>query len=66
MKTLLAPAVLLDEGWQTDVALTIDDDGVIAKIEPRARGASADERLHGPVIPAMPNLHSHAFQRAIA
>src|SRR5579862_131608 len=66
MLTLLAPAALLDEGWQTDVALAVDDDGVIAKIEPRARGVSADERLHGPVIPAMPNLHSHAFQRAIA
>src|SRR5690606_33979836 len=23
-------------------------------------------RLHGPVVPGMPNLHSHAFQRAMA
>ena len=65
MKTLLAPAALLDDGWATDVALTIDDAGRIARVDPDA-GDRAGERLAGPVIPAMPNLHSHAFQRAIA
>jgi len=65
MKTLLAPAALLDGGWQADVALDIDDDGRIAHIETRAGGATG-ERLKGPVVPAMPNVHSHAFQRAIA
>jgi formimidoylglutamate deiminase len=65
MKTLLAPAALLDDGWQTDVVLAIDDDGRIARVEPRA-GHAAAERLKGPVVPAMPNVHSHAFQRAIA
>ena len=65
MKTLLAPAALLDAGWATDVALTIDDDGRIARVD-RNAGDRAAERLAGPVIPAMPNLHSHAFQRAIA
>ena len=65
MKTLLAPAALLDDGWQTDVALAIDDDGRIAHVEMRA-GRATDERLKGPVIPAMANVHSHAFQRAIA
>jgi formimidoylglutamate deiminase len=65
MKTLLAPAALLDAGWATDVALTIDDGGRIARVD-RNAGDRAAERLAGPVIPAMPNLHSHAFQRAIA
>ena len=39
--------------------------GTIASVTPGAPrdGASA---LAGPVIPAMPNLHSHAFQRAMA
>src|SRR6478672_5888287 len=65
MKTLLAPAALLDDGWQTDVVIAIGDDGRIASVE-RSAGAAVDENLQGPVIPAMPNVHSHAFQRAIA
>ncbi len=65
MKRLLAPALLLDDGWHADVTLVVDDDGVIAGLEHRSR-EPADERLSGPVVPAMPNLHSHAFQRAIA
>jgi formimidoylglutamate deiminase len=65
MKTLLAPAALLDDGWAADVALVIDDAGRFARVEARAV-EQAGERLAGPVIPAMPNLHSHAFQRAIA
>ena len=65
MKTLLAPAALLADGWQTDVAIVIDDDGRSSASSARRRRADA-ERLAGPVIPAMPNLHSHAFQRAIA
>ena len=65
MKSLHAPAALLAEGWETDVAIVVDEAGRIDGIEHRAQTA-ADERLAGPVIPAMPNLHSHAFQRAIA
>jgi formimidoylglutamate deiminase len=65
MKTLFAPAALLDDGWATDVALVVGDDGRIERIARRA-GDGADERLKGPVIAAMPNVHSHAFQRAIA
>src|SRR6476620_10939172 len=65
MKSLHAPAALLAEGWATDVAIVVDEAGRIDGIEHRAQTA-ADERLAGPVIPAMPNLHSHAFQRAIA
>jgi formimidoylglutamate deiminase len=65
MKSLFAPAALLADGWQTGVAIIIDDAGLIERIEHRAY-AAPDERLAGPVIPAMPNVHSHAFQRAIA
>ena len=65
MKSLHAPAALLPDGWQSGVALVIGDDGRIERVERRAP-AAGDERLAGPVIPAMPNVHSHAFQRAIA
>jgi len=66
MKTLIAPAALLDDGWQTNVALVVADDGRIASVGRHAGSAGAGERLKGPVVPAMPNLHSHAFQRALA
>lgn len=65
MKTLVAPAALLDDGWKSDVAIGIGDDGRISTIEPNARSAPG-ERVKGPVVPAMANVHSHAFQRAIA
>ena len=65
MKTFFAPAALLDDGWTRDVALFVDDAGTIERIEARSRETTG-ERLAGPVVPAMPNLHSHAFQRAIA
>ena len=45
MKTLHAPAALLDDGWQSDVVLTVDDDGLITRIAPAAAGGAPDERL---------------------
>ena len=65
MKTLHAPAALLADGWQNDVSIVVTDDGMIQHIECAPPSAEA-ERLAGPVIASMPNLHSHAFQRAIA
>ncbi|TVQ34788.1 MAG: formimidoylglutamate deiminase [Geminicoccaceae bacterium] len=67
MVSLFAPRVLLPQGWAHDVRLTIDDQGVIAEITPDARPAPADRQLQGQVLlPAPANLHSHAFQRAMA
>ncbi len=64
MKIHAADALLAD-GWKRDVLIDIDVTGTIAGIEPGAGHAGA-ERAAGPVIPGMPNVHSHAFQRAIA
>jgi formimidoylglutamate deiminase len=62
---LFTERALLPGGWARDVAFTLDADGSIAAIEPG--GAPGDaERLAGPVVPAMGNLHSHSFQRAMA
>jgi formimidoylglutamate deiminase len=60
-----AAAALLPEGWARNVALDIDPDGMIERV---TAGASSEGRyaVAGPVVPAMPNVHSHAFQRAIA
>ncbi len=62
---LFAERALLADGWASDVLLAIGNDGRIAAVE---RGAAAGKahRLAGPVVPAVANLHSHAFQRAMA
>jgi formimidoylglutamate deiminase len=57
---------LLTEGWARDVRLSVAADGTIAKVEPGASPAPADERVHGVAIPGLSNVHSHAFQRALA
>ncbi len=46
------------------VLIDVRADGSIASVTPQS-GESA-ERLTGLVVPGMPNLHSHAFQRAMA
>lgn len=62
---LFASRALLPEGWARDVAIEIDADGRIAAVSAGAKGSGA-ETARGPVVPGMPNLHSHAFQRAMA
>jgi formimidoylglutamate deiminase len=51
-----------DSGWQAEVTLGVDADGQLID----AIGAGATETLGQWVLPGMPNLHSHAFQRAMA
>ena len=55
---------LLPEGWAHDVRIS-QRAGVITAVETGARPRPDDER-HRCAIPGMPNLHSHAFQRAMA
>lgn len=64
MTTLFASRALLPNGWADDVRITIVD-GRIAGAETGALPQPGDER-HAILLPAMPNLHSHAFQRAMA
>lgn len=63
--TLFAERALLPGGWARDVRLEIDAAGRLGRIEPDARAEGA-EHLRGPLLPGLPNLHSHAFQRAMA
>jgi len=62
---LFAADALTSRGWMRDVRIGIAADGTIERVEAGAQPDGA-ERLAGPLIPGMPNLHSHAFQRAIA
>ena len=63
--SLWCPLCLLPTGWAELVLLHLDDTGTIRRIETGAP-AGGHSRLPGVVIPGMPNLHSHAFQRAMA
>ena len=61
----LAPSAMLPSGWADNVLIVVGDDGMIASVATNMSDVAA-ERLNGPVVPGMPNLHSHAFQRAMA
>lgn len=63
MKSVWAKTALLPNGWASDVRIDIGDDGRIAVVQSGAEmtGATADMLLPAPV-----NVHSHAFQRAMA
>jgi formimidoylglutamate deiminase len=64
-RTLIAPQALLPDGWADDVRIEIDATGTIEQITPHS--ATRDGvHLAGPVVPGMPDIHSHAFQRAFA
>jgi formimidoylglutamate deiminase len=66
---LFAEKALLPEGWARDVLFEIAVDGSLAAVTPEAGAQPAARhalRATGPILPGMPNLHSHAFQRAMA
>ncbi len=60
-----APWALLPQGWCRDVRIEIDAAGWLKSLRPDSAPDGAAP-LAGPVLPGMPNLHSHAFQRAMA
>ncbi|MDE4550413.1 formimidoylglutamate deiminase [Sinorhizobium meliloti] len=63
---LFAEQALLPTGWSENVAISVDAAGRILAVEAGQSKAPGDEHLSGPIVPAMANLHSHAFQRAMA
>ncbi|HWK45741.1 MAG TPA: formimidoylglutamate deiminase [Stellaceae bacterium] len=65
MTSHFAETALLPDGWADRVRFEIDARGDLLSVTADADPAGA-ERLDGPVVPGMPNLHSHAFQRAMA
>ncbi|WP_020590672.1 formimidoylglutamate deiminase [Kiloniella laminariae] len=63
MRHLWAEQALTDRGWEKNVQVTIGDDGVIAAVE---SDCLAKGQRCGILLPSPTNLHSHAFQRALA
>jgi formimidoylglutamate deiminase len=64
MTTLHAEQALVQGGWRTGVRITLTG-GRISAVESGVAPQAGDDR-HAVLLPAMPNLHSHAFQRAMA
>ena len=69
LQRLFAEQALLPDGWARDVLFEIDADGNLSAVTVDSADGGRDvpvERAAGPVVPGLPNLHSHAFQRAMA
>lgn len=67
MTRLFAKRALLPDGWADNVRVTVADDGRIEAVETGIAREADDTGLGGRVLlPAPCNLHSHAFQRAMA
>lgn len=63
MTVIWAEQALLPEGWADDVRVELGADGRIARV---TSGAEPQGQRVALLLPAMANLHSHAFQRAMA
>ena len=64
MHSYFIKSALLPQGWCHGVRVTTEQ-GVFKSIETDVEPQSKDQALQV-VIPAMPNVHSHVFQRAMA
>jgi formiminoglutamate deiminase len=64
MQHIHSGRALLPQGWCQDVRFGVDA-GRIATIQIGVPPGPGDEH-HAVVLPGMPNLHSHAFQRGMA
>jgi len=61
--SIWAQHALTAKGWQTAVSVEIDESGKISRVSANQRASGT--RV-GILLPAVANLHSHAFQRAMA
>jgi formimidoylglutamate deiminase len=64
MKSFLFDHALLPAGWARQVRIDVAD-GLIVAVQPGSPAGDA-ERIAGIALPGLPNLHCHAFQRAMA
>jgi len=61
---IFAKRALLQNGWAENVRLIVQQ-GVITTIAPQSKASPADVTVDT-LLPALSNLHSHSFQRAMA
>ncbi|HVE07253.1 MAG TPA: formimidoylglutamate deiminase [Paraburkholderia sp.] len=65
-RSLFAQHAFLPDGWRRNVLLQWDRHGMLSAVTPDSVAPAGVPRAAGPLLPGMPNLHSHAFQRAMA
>ena len=63
MQTITASYALLPDGWAQDVSVDVTPEGAIAAVRSDVFEARGANRI---LLPALANLHSHTFQRAMA
>lgn len=63
MQVIHAKQALTPQGWQSDLEITIDANGRIVEVGEQRQSPTDRVAL---LLPAPLNLHSHAFQRAMA
>jgi formimidoylglutamate deiminase len=68
-KGMIAERALLPNGWHSDVLLEWDAAGTLVRVEVGGKAAGTPAgmpHIAGITLPGVTNLHSHAFQRAMA
>lgn len=66
-QSLFAEYAYLRDGWRRNVLLEWDTNGTLTAVTPDTSTPPIGvQKAAGPILPGMPNLHSHAFQRAMA
>ncbi|MEP6343490.1 MAG: formimidoylglutamate deiminase [Maricaulaceae bacterium] len=66
MPTIWAEQALTPQGWTSNVSVRIDGAGFIQSIETGTTADAVTDKRVGILLPAPTNIHSHAFQRAMA
>ncbi|PHR59954.1 MAG: formimidoylglutamate deiminase [Robiginitomaculum sp.] len=74
MTDLHFKSALLSSGWQDDIAVSLDNNGLITSLDTQSSTQASTQSStlsstsahNGFAIAGMPNAHSHAFQRAMA
>ena len=65
-KHIFAKKALLPNGWSNNVIIEIDQSGLISNVTENDNHKVDAELNEEIILPAMNNLHSHSFQRAMA
>ncbi|MET4580021.1 formimidoylglutamate deiminase [Ottowia thiooxydans] len=66
MSSVFADDALLPTGWARHVLLRWDSLGTLVAVQTDTTCPDSTVQAKGPVLPGLPNLHSHAFQRGMA
>src|SRR5207253_2326478 len=63
---LFAADALLPSGWASNVLIEWESGDRLVTVEADRQPPPQCRRVDGPIAPGLPNVHSHAFQRAFS